>query len=84
MELGKVLDLIYAFERDKVRRMGYKAFKAEPVAVKTCEMCDEGFESKVAHAKYCPPCRILKHRERSARWYAKTGADDRKARKDKE
>ena len=58
----KLIDMRFAFDRDLVRRMGYKAFGKHDI-MGLCERCAKVIEKTVSHQKYCPECRKIVRRE---------------------
>jgi hypothetical protein len=64
-----VQEMRYAFERDMVRRLGWKAFKADGrYAIMTCEDCGENVNRVTQNQKVCPDCRVERVRGYKRNW----------------
>ena len=56
-EMQDKLSLRFAFDRDLVRRHGYRAFRGNGGILELCSECDEDFDRKAPNQMRCNNCR---------------------------
>jgi hypothetical protein len=69
------LDMRYAFERDMVRKHGYKAFSSQRGIMGVCEACGDDFDKVRSNQRTCsrPECKRHLTKMRARKHYKKHG-----------
>jgi hypothetical protein len=62
---NNVAEMRYAFERDMVRRKGYRAFDSNAGIIRLCVECDGDFDRTSGNQVVCDDCRAERVRNQT-------------------